>query len=211
MRHQRRRFPMKAMSILVSTFVIMLFGMAQVSAQTDKPSNYLMFKAGFYDPSHNFEIEGAGESGIDINAESGFNGEVALGHYFAPFLALELGAGYFENEGRTAEQTGRVRLNVVPVVLTGKLLAPLGRVEPYILGGIGAYLTDYDTEVSTSTVNTNTRLTYGLHAGGGINFDITHMFFVGAEARYLWSEPEFGGRDIRLDGFTATGDIGFRF
>lgn len=202
---------MKLTSILFSICVIILLAMTQAFGQSDKPSNYLMLKAGVYDPSHNFEIEGAGGNGIDINSESGINGEIAIGHYFSPFLAFELGAGYFENEGTAAAQTGKIQLNVVPVVLTGKLLAPFGPVEPYILGGIGAYLTDYDSEVSTSTAITSTRLTYGLHAGAGINFDLTNWFFIGAEGRYLWSEPEFGGRDIRLDGFTMTGDLGFRF
>lgn len=202
---------MKVTSIILSTCAIILFAAALAFGQKDKPANYLMLKAGVYDPSHNFEIAGEGDSGIDINSTSGINGEAAIGHYFTPFLALELGAGYFRNEGTAAAQTGKLRLNVVPVVLTGKLLASLGPVEPYILGGIGAYLTDYDSDVSTSTAITSTRLTYGLHAGGGINFDLTQRFFLGAEGRYLWSEPNFGGRDIRLDGFTVTGDVGFRF
>lgn len=71
---------------------------------------------------------------------------------------------------------------MIPVVLTGKLLAQLGPVEPYLLGGIGAYLTDFSSDVSESSATGATKLTYGLHAGGGINFDITRWFFFGAEA-----------------------------
>lgn len=176
-----------------------------------RPANYLVIKAGMYDPSNDFQIRGPGGTGIDINSETAFDGEVAIGHYFLPFLAFELGAGYLENKGTAAGQTGTAKLKVVPVVLSGRLIAPLGPVEPYIIGGVGAYLTDFNADVSTSTASGATKITYGLHAGAGVNFDITRWFFFGAEGRYLWSEPSFEGRDIKLDGFTATGDLGFRF
>ncbi|SNB48020.1 outer membrane protein [Geobacter sp. DSM 9736] len=196
---------------LVLIVIAMLLALAPAAALAEKPANYLMIKAGAYDPSNRFTISGAGGDGLDVNNETRFSGEVAIGHYFLPVFALELGAGYFENKGTAANQAGTVKLRVVPVVLTGKLLAQLGPVEPYILGGIGAYLTDFDADVTTSDATSSTKFTYGLHAGAGINFDVTERFFVGAEARYLWAEPEFGGRDIRLDGYSATGDLGFRF
>ena len=202
---------MKTTSLLAMTFAAVLLCITPAMAQTDRPSNYLMLKAGMYDPTDDFTISGQGGDGIDLSSETRFFGEAAIGHYFTPFLALELGAGYFENKGTAANQAGTATLKVVPVVLTGKLLAQLGPVEPYILGGIGAYLTDFDADVDESTASGATKLTYGLHAGAGVNFDITRWFFFGAEGKYLWSEPEFGGRDIKLDGFTVTGDLGFRF
>lgn len=202
---------MKTTSLLAMTFAIILLCLTPAMAQTDRPSNYLMLKAGMYDPTNNFTISGQGDNRIDLNSETRFFGEAAIGHYFTPFLAFELGAGYFENKGTAANPTGTAKLKVIPVVLTGKLLAPLGPVEPYILGGIGAYLTDFDTDISDNTASGTTKLTYGLHAGGGINFDITRWFLFGVEGKYLWAEPNFGGRDIKLDGFTVTGDLGFRF
>jgi len=51
----------------------------------------------------------------------------------------------------------------------------------------------------------------GLHAGAGVNFNITQIVFLGVEGRYLWAKPSFSGDDIKLDGFTVTGDLGFRF
>ena len=44
-----------------------------------------------------------------------------------------------------------------------------------------------------------------------MNFNITPTVFLGAEGRYLWAKPSWGGQDIKLDGFTVTADLGFRF
>jgi len=44
-----------------------------------------------------------------------------------------------------------------------------------------------------------------------VNFNITQTTFIGAEGRYHWAKPSFGGQDIKLDGFTVTGNPGFRF
>jgi hypothetical protein len=44
-----------------------------------------------------------------------------------------------------------------------------------------------------------------------VNFNITQIVFLGVEGRYLWAKPSFSGDDIKLDGFTVTGDLGFRF
>jgi hypothetical protein len=34
---------------------------------------------------------------------------------------------------------------------------------------------------------------------------------IGAGGRYLRAKPSWGGTDIKLDGFTVTGNLGFRF
>lgn len=197
---------MKGIKIFAMVFAVILVCTVTAQAQTDRPANYVVLKAGVYDPSNEFDL-----GNIHINSKTGFAGEVAIGRYFLPVLAFELGAGYFENRGTAAGQAGKTKLKVVPVVLTGKLLAQLGPVEPYAAGGIGAYLTEFDADASLGNINGNTKVTYGLHAGAGINFNIAPWFFLGAEGRYLWTEPKFGGQDIKLDGFTVTGDIGFRF
>jgi hypothetical protein len=40
---------------------------------------------------------------------------------------------------------------------------------------------------------------------------ITSIVFLGVEGRYLWAKPSFGGQDVELNGFTATGNLGLRF
>ena len=105
----------------------------------------------------------------------------------------------------------RLRLGVVPIRLSGKLFLPLGPVEPYGELGIGAYVTKLEVSGNLGGFRGATKITYGLHGGVGINVYFTESFFVGLEGRYIQAKPEYGGQPVRLKGFTATIDVGFRY
>ena len=177
-----------------------------------KHTSYVVLKGGIYSPSMSYELENfnAGNR-TELDSKTGFDGEVAIGHYFLPILAVELGAGYFESKGSPAAEPGSTKLQVVPVLATGKVLLPLGPVEIYGEFGIGAYFTQLEVEGNIGSFSGSSEVTYGLHAGAGVNFNITDIIFLGVEGRYLWAKPSFGGQDVKLDGFTTTADLGFRF
>ncbi|BCS54812.1 outer membrane beta-barrel protein [Geobacter sp. SVR] len=169
------------------------------SPHRPKPTSYLLLKGGFYAPKHGVAMDKLGGAG-----------ELAVGQYILPALAVELGAGYFQTKNSPAAPQGTL-LRIVPVVATGKAILPLGAFEPYGLFGIGAYIADLDVHGTVNNFSGSTEVAFGLHAGGGFNLDVARNMFVGAEGKYLWSKPEFGGRDIRLDGFISTLNVGFRF
>ena len=203
---------MKTKSILFLVLTVILLGIALPASAENKPANYVLLKGGLYSPSLTSNINNFnGGSTSRLDSKTGFAGEVAVGHYFLPILALELGGGYFESKGSPAAEPGESRLKVVPVVATGKVLIPIGPIEPYWLFGVGAYFTDMHVQGNTGNFHGSTKITYGLHAGAGINFNITKNFFLGAEGKYIWSRPKFGGDDVKLDGFIVTADLGFRF
>ena len=180
-----------------------------------RPMNYVVLKGGIYNPSEAFDlanIADVGDSAVRFNNRAGFAGEIAYGRYILPVLAIELGAGYFQSRGVAVAQTGRTMLRVVPLVATGKFFIPLGPFEPYALGGIGAYISDLDVNRTTNgSYSGATEVTYGLHAGAGFNINFTDRAFAGLEGKYLWVEPSFGGRHIRMDGYITTLNVGFRF
>lgn len=179
---------------------------------TTKPANYLAIKGGIYSPSNDFDVSDIpGESTVHrLDNKIGFAGEVAVGHYYLPFLAMELGAGYFESKGSGEAVAGTdARLRVVPVVLTAKALLPLGPVEPYGEFGVGGYFSKVkDFKVDESS---NTKAIFGMHAGAGINFNVTDRFFFGLEGRYIWTDNSWGSADAKIDGFVTTVDLGFRY
>ncbi|MDD2900475.1 MAG: porin family protein [Desulfuromonadaceae bacterium] len=198
-------------SVLVTVLAAALLSIASMAAADDTPADYLALKAGVYSPSGSHDIDTFnGGSTTDLDSKTGFAGEIAVGHYFLPMLALELGAGYFESKGSLAAQPGELKLKVVPLIATGKVLLPIGPFEPYGLFGIGAYITDLDVH-DTNDVESSTEITYGLHAGAGLNINIQKDLFVGVEGKYVWAEPSFGGQHIKLDGFVATAVLGFRY
>jgi outer membrane protein W len=202
----------RTLSLVALLLAVLLIGLATRAQAEEQPANYLALKGGIYSPSLSHDIDNFnGGSTTHLDSKSGFAGEVAVGHYFLPFLAVELGGGYFESKGSPLAQPGSTKLKVVPVVATGKLLLPLGPFEPYGLFGIGAYITRLDVDGNSGSFHGSTDVTYGLHAGAGLNINLGKSVFVGAEGRYLWAEPSFGGQHVRLDGFVTTANLGLRF
>lgn len=208
---------MKLSSVLLAILAVTCMGVCApltASAETaaEKNPNYVLLKGGIYTPSSSHDVDNINAgSTTHFDKTTGFSGEIAAGHYFMPMLALEFGAGYFERKGSPDALPGETKLKVIPLVATGKALLPLGLIEPYGLFGIGAYVTEFSGKGDTVHIGDSTKVTYGLHCGVGLNININDAFFVGAEGKYVWVKPSFGGQDIKLDGFITTADLGIRF
>lgn len=203
---------MKKSTVMVIVIATTLTGIITPAFAAENPANYLMLKAGVYSPSGSHDLNDFnGGSTTSLDSKTGFAGEIAAGHYILPMVALEFGAGYFQSEGSPAAQPGETKLKVVPLTATGKFFLPLGTVEPYGLFGIGAYITDLKVSGNTGNFSGSSEISYGLHAGGGVNFNLDKDMFVGLEGKYLWSKPSFGGQDVDLDGFVTTVNMGLRF
>lgn len=199
-------------TVLITLLATAALGIASIASAADTPADYVALKVGVYSPtaSHDIDTFNAGNR-THLDSRTGFAGEVAFGHYILPMVALELGAGYFESKGSPAAPPGELKLKVVPLVATGKVLLPLGPLEPYGLFGIGAYVTSLDVSNNTSSMQSSTEVTYGLHAGVGLNINLQENLFFGVEGKYLWAEPSFGGQHLKLDGFIANAVVGFRY
>ncbi|HSM00308.1 MAG TPA: outer membrane beta-barrel protein [Candidatus Limnocylindria bacterium] len=197
---------MKTVFALFLVFAVALIGIAPSVSLAENPSNYMVLKGGLYSPSDDFDIEGN-----HFNHDDGFVAEIAVGHYIVPIFAAELGVGYFESKASPAVPPGETKFKVVPVTLTGKVLFPFGPIEPYGEFGIGVYITKAEVSGTIGDFSSSTKGAFGLHAGGGVNFNVTETVFLGVEGRYLWAKPSFGGQDIKLNGFTVTGNLGLRF
>lgn len=165
-------------------------------------SNYVMLKGGIFIPGSK-DLQGF---------SNGFNGEVALGHYFNQYFATELGVGYYQSSTSTdgsysyndltASGGGRFDIRTIPLTLALKAIYPFDdRFEIYALGGLGAYFAnaklDLNGTVTTSkgTPNsssyncTTTKVGGFLGAGANLNFD--NNWFIGAEGKYLWVGSSF--------------------
>ncbi len=186
-------------------FSIVLLGVAPAAVMA-QPSNYLAVKGGYFSPSKSFDLDN-----VHFSFRDGFAVEGALGHYFLPFLAVEVGGGYLESNTSASLPPATAKVKIYPVVATGKLLLPFGPIEPYGEFGVGAYIIDLQLSGTPGNFSGSTQGTFGYHAGGGMNFNFGPFFFLGAEGRYLWAERSFGATNIKLDGFTVTGNLGLRF
>lgn len=97
-------------------------------------------------------------------------------------------------------------MTLVPVTVTGKGILPLGDVELFAGAGIGAYFAKADLG---SQSYDDTALGWNILAG--VNFNVMPNLLFGTEIKYHWIKPSFGPHDSRLDGVTATANLGIRF
>ena len=211
-------------------FLVVTIGMVGLGpgpANAQDRDNYVMLKGGVYSPSSTFNLGNIDlETTFEGDTKTGVDGEIAIGRYFLPTLALELGLGFFKGTGSFAGETptsppGQVDFNVVPLIISAKALIPVGSVDPYGEFGIGAYFTDFNVNDDLNTFSGNT--TFGIHAGAGMNVYLSRRVFLGLEGRYVWADPTFGGQtitingagytlnDFDLNGFTTTLGLGYSF
>ena len=203
---------MKKTSIMYVVLAAALIGISSPSFAADKPGAYLALKGGVYSPSDSYDLDNFnGGNRSHLDSKTGFAGEIAIGQYITPIVAVELGAGYFESKGSPEAEPGETKLKVIPVIATGKVFLPLGPIEPYGLFGIGAYFTDLEVNGNTDNFSGSSDVTYGLHAGVGVNLNLSDTVYLGAEGKYIWAEPSFSGQHIKLDGFITTAVLGLRF
>ncbi|MGB7631604.1 MAG: outer membrane beta-barrel protein [Candidatus Deferrimicrobium sp.] len=172
--------------------LVVMVSLVSVPAFAARLDNYATVKLGAYSPRAHFLRGQYFSRGID--------GEVAFGRYFNRHLAGEFGLGYFKTT------TGSNQITVVPVTVTGKGILPLGKFELYAGAGIGEYFTK--AELYSQSYN-NAAL--GWHILAGVDFNVNPYLFLGVETKYLWVKPSFSDWDSRLDGATATANLGFRF
>lgn len=182
--------------------------------------NYVALKGGIYSPQSD-DLE---------DFETGFNGEISVGHFFHPNFALELAIGYFETEDSVSgfipalgNFTRKDEITAVPVTLAAKGIYPIGRGELFAAGGIGVYYIEGETDISTSALGRfafdGDDGVFGFHLGLGGHMNIAENLFLGIEGKYLWAEAEFEGSlsgvpielNADLEGFTATANLGLRF
>ncbi len=166
--------------------------------------NSATLKLGGYFPQHS-DLDGF---------DSGFNGEISLGHRVAPGFAVEGGLGYYETKGEFLTPVLIVvseKIKVVPLTLSLKGQTFFERFEPYVEAGIGVYFIEDELSAPGFVTESENDTQVGFHLGLGANYNVTQQVFLGLEGKYLWLKTDTFGVDMRLDGITLTGNVGFRF
>lgn len=176
---------------------------------SEKHPGYTAFKGGNYYPSE--RIRSDEFSSTDFDRKKGMNAEIGFGHYYNPFLGTEFGIGYIKNTRYPGIGTGRTRLEALPVLLSARLYLPLGPVEPYAEAGVGAYFSRFEIEGPSIASRVFREVDFGPHMGVGVNINFTDKFYLGLEGRYRKVKSDYDGLTVRLDGYTATANVGFRY
>lgn len=162
---------------------------------------YLSIKGGLYDP--------------DINYDTAYNAEVAVGIKVNPYFIIDIGGGYFRSEYKSeysdwfgSSIKEKLTYSLIPITLTLKGNVPLGgdnvsgyKVELYGGGGIGYYLAKKEYKYTSDTLTesySSDANALGYHAVIGVDFNVAKHFALGIEGKWFKVEPEF---DYEVWGF----------
>jgi outer membrane protein W len=177
--------------------------------------NYFVMKAGIYAPQEKWDVLDAGV--FEYSLDTGFNGELAFGHYLNRNWALEFGIGYFQTSGDDTAfgVKSKSSIDVMPLTVAIKGIIPVDKFEIYGIGGIGAYFVWADEKLNGISFSDEDIL-FGGFLGAGINYNMTPAALLGLEGKYLWTDKtdlsDSGWRQKhKLDGWIVTVNVGFRF
>jgi len=208
---------MRTFAKFVGVIIVLCFvlGLSFPAYADGRNPSYLVLKGGIYSPQ-NDKLD---------KFDTGFNGELAFGHYFNRNLAGEIASGFFgtratrnaSSEISSAQAT--LDINVVPLTVALKGIIPLDIWELYGIGGGGAYFLWTDSKVSTDSRSSSSSDKYNQTLGGGFlgvgaSVKVSPTVFLGLEGKYLWTSAltvKNIDTDTNLNGFIATFNLGFLF
>ena len=197
--------------VFVSALVLGLFLVLSApltSFAQDGKGGYITIKPGVYSPTGDLDHKGF---------DNGFTGEVAVGTYYTPNLALEAGVGYY----RTTASTAGPGFNedddiwVIPVTISFKGVLPLKPFELTAGGGGGIYFANINADghiLSEGFSRDDSAVAFGAHVLVGASIDIAPKVFLGVEGKYVvTTTAKLLDTKVNLDGFMLTGVLGYRF
>lgn len=180
-------------------FGIVLLLLVPLPAAGIERNNYLSIRSGIYTFTDGLR---------DATFATGFDGEVAYGHYLHPNLILEIATGYF-HDGVNKSYGNNIKGE--PVLLTAKAVYPFHLVELYAGGGPGVYFTKFDGRVNGIVAHKSDTV-FGGQIVAGLQYALSSRFFLGVEGKYISTEKaDFVVFKPRFDGYTVTGSFGVRF
>ncbi|MBJ6727396.1 outer membrane beta-barrel protein [Geomesophilobacter sediminis] len=212
---------MKMGKIITLALCMMIVSVSAAFAE----SSYLSFKGGVFFP--NAETDGLNDF------KNGYNFEVAYGVKIHPNLALEVGTGYYESEIKDeftntyldafgTPYTVTPTVSAVPILVTLKVVAPLGpAAEIYAGAGGGYYYTMLENRVKDlngATVGTDESYSasaLGYHFVGGVDFNVSPQLSIGGELKYFNVKPSYDvsghSRQVQFGGTTANAVVKVKF
>ena len=142
---------------------------------------------------------------VDLtDGDDGAGGGLVLTHVPSQVWAVEFEVAYLDVDADVAGVTASEKVDMLPVSLTVKYLAPVhSRLLPFVGGGIGYSFNNADN------IDIDNSMTW--HVTGGVDLMLNEWWAIFGEARYTWAKADSDtiSGDVELDNFTAS--VGLRF
>lgn len=165
------------MRTLISVFTFIFICTYQTSAQ-----DFLISRQSGIGPKLGYYKAPDAEDGtMFFGAQTRFRGE---------FVGLEIAAEYRGSQEYTTTG-GELTIQQVPVTASLMGFIPVSdHVNPYALGGLGAYYTFYDYEGGFVEPGDETEMKIGYHLGFGAEFPLHSSAAINVDYRYLFLDGD---------------------
>jgi len=207
---KRHMIPVIAIAVLaLSTLAVSSFAADGGPTPAGEKGNRVVgFKIGAYFPDssdlENFDVGGHVEAYLEGNISRNFSLGAALGYQWTSNTTTTS----IPSGGTLTSFQLDQDVNSTYLLVTAKLMVPVGAFEPYAEAGGGFYLT-HIKESSPAGSLSDQDTSFGYLAGAGVNWYFTKDYFIGLGARYFWSETK--DLNIALDGLLVDVNLGVRF
>jgi opacity protein-like surface antigen len=153
--------------------------------------------------------------GFDIDVDDSAGVSAVLGYRMLPFLSAELQYEYIDGFDISAAGTKLVTVRAHTVTGNLKAIAPIWRVQPYLLAGAGVVRWDFDDKTGLGLVSGGETAFAG-RVGAGADLYLTRNIVLNAGVNAVLTDTSIdalpGGDDIDyLFYITAGGSLQYRF
>jgi len=201
----------RCIPLLASTLLFVIAWPQAIVAQ-DTPANYVVLQGGMSIPTGDFK---------DAKFEKGVTLALFYGRHLHPNFVLEAGAQVFHFEGGNTDSLIGAAfydrdLIAWMIPLTAKGVYRDGKFGLTAGGGVDLVLPLMEWKVRTpgSEEESETATAVGFHFLAGIGFDVTRLWYLGLEGKYLITpDARFGDAEVgvNINGAFATLTVGLRF
>ena len=196
----------RSKALLLCLILLMLNIAALAQEKKVEVSAHLGYTAASGFDINQVNINGAlvNRIGVDSGISFGFQGDYVMSEKFAVGFLWARQSSKLTASGATAVNVGTVNIADMPIynylgVATYNFGEVLGKVRPYVLGGLGATVYSpgdfiiFFPNGTTAAGNLGSKTKFALTLGGGVKYFISQSFGVKASARwtptYIGSQP----------------------
>lgn len=135
-----------------------------------------------------------------------------FGAMFTRNVGAEASLGYYRTtatfKGPTPAFDVDRSLNVVPVLVSLRLVAPFKTVELSARAGVGIHFASIHVTGAANGYSSATA--FGFQAGGSAAFNLSPTMLVGLDVMGTFAEAKFSGVSNRFDGITVAAKLGYK-
>lgn len=146
---------------------------------------------------------------VGVEDDAGFGGRVGFWLQSHPSIGLAIDTTRFNADVDTQTVNGTISspaigANALPLQATSDIRVantfvtfdvlyrrPMGRLTPYITGGIGVAISDIDENFFSSVNSENTATPVAFKGGAGMSYTLSDAMEVFGEYRYMHASPEY--------------------